>query len=555
MLLRRIAAVLWAASTLTVAGCSTDWQTPPDRAAAYVTERFDAAEYAKHLVVLESDGGREKDDAFVRCQQPEERRADGLTPDERYFEERFVCVMRNAARWHRNRTGRAEGLRLVFYFNGGLNDKDDVHKTAAASWRLMLDEGYYPVFMVWPTGFWRSYGEEVATIRYGDRVTDGDGGAFYNVAGDVLGGLGAAPSTWANSAKSFADTHFGFGSPEYSLAIDRDWRVVPGQPVEAAHNLLYADDADVPEGNGAVGSVPGFAYSLAMSPARFVTTPFAAGFGETAWDNFVRRARTAVHAAEEFEFGPPPSTDAPDFAAWEQARREKVGHLARWPEGAGGFAQFFQLLQSCIDTQTIPPVAACPRDITEDDRAVMREASITLIGHSMGAIVVNGLLQGFPHLPYRDLVYMGAAATVADTVRSATPVLKEHDGCTRLHALMLHPMNEARERSFHALVPSGSLLHWVDSMYGHPRIFPDRTFGQWINVRRTKHLFPAEVQDRMLFRVFGRGGENAPFPVAHGEFNDVAEKGIRFWDPGFWGEDRVTFKPRPATCSWAAPGS
>ena len=69
---------------------------------------------------------------------------------------------------------------------------------------------------------------------------------------------------------------------------------------------------------------------------------------------------------------------------------------------------------------------------------------------------------------------------------------------------MLHPMNDAREQAFYNLVPSGSLLHWVDSMYEHPKTMPDRTFGQWINVRRTKHLFPEEAQKWMLFRVFDK---------------------------------------------------
>ena len=42
----------------------------------------------------------------------------------------------------------------------------------------------------------------------------------------------------------------------------------------------------------------------------------------------------------------------------------------------------------------------CPlSDLTEADYQILRNARIVMIGHSMGVIVVNELLQLFPDLP------------------------------------------------------------------------------------------------------------------------------------------------------------
>lgn len=77
-------------------------------------------------------------------------------------------------------------------------------------------------------------------------------------------------------------------------------------------------------------------------------------------------------------------------------------------------------------------------------RVLPRDLRITMIGHSMGTIVVNELLQLFPALPWETLVYMAGAASVRDTARATTPLLEQNGGCTRLYGLMLHPANEAR---------------------------------------------------------------------------------------------------------------
>ena len=125
----------------------------------------------------------------------------------------------------------------------------------------------------------------------------------------------------------------------------------------------------------------------------------------------------------------------------------------------------------------------CPPEVTRAARVKLREASVTLVGHSMGTMVINLLVEAFPHLSYRDIVFFSGAATINQTKAALDPLLREGKGNVRFYNLMLHPMNDAREINGVGVVPSGSLLVWIDDMLEHPDTLLDRTVGQWTNMR------------------------------------------------------------------------
>ncbi|MDQ6997726.1 MAG: hypothetical protein Q9M17_03340 [Mariprofundus sp.] len=91
----------------------------------------------------------------------------------------------------------------------------------------------------------------------------------------------------------------------------------------------------------------------------------------------------------------------------------------------------------------------------------------------------------------------------------------------------LYPKLEAREMSAFGLVPSGSLLEWIDEMFTPPVTKFDRTLGNWTNVRDVYHHFPPELNRQMHFRVFGT---KAGMPRKHGEFNDISKC---FWQDSY----------------------
>ena len=188
----------------------------------------------------------------------------------------------------------------------------------------------------------------------------------------------------------------------------------------------------------------------------------------------------------------------------------------------------------------------CPLSALERrDYDILANAQIVMIGHSMGAIVVNELLHLFPDLPYESLVYMAGAASVRETSRAVTPVLVDNRGCTKFYGLMLHPMNEARESTFYSLLPSGSLLTYIDEFLEVPKTVPDRTVGQWRNVRATRHVFfPEEARQWMLFHVFDRA-QGKRNPTTHGGFNDQV---MVFWRETFWKPAEIEFPAPEADC-------
>src|SRR5207248_2999500 len=94
---------------------------------------------------------------------------------------------------------------------------------------------------------------------------------------------------------------------------------------------------------------------------------------------------------------------------------------------------------------------------------------ITLVGHSMGAIVCNRIVGGYPELKFKDIVYMGAACSVREFQANVVPYLVNNRH-TRFYNLSLHPQCEAGEISLSQpkikfdIAPRGSLLVWLDNI-------------------------------------------------------------------------------------------
>ena len=211
----------------------------------------------------------------------------------------------------------------------------------------------------------------------------------------------------------------------------------------------------------------------------------------------LRRTRNTVRQAGEFD---------PNCMSDTTLLDEMAAH----PEGTGVFSRVFDRL----------------RDLKKGTNNHMATSfRLTVVGHSMGAIVLDEIITAYPNLGYDDIVYMGAAASVTDVSRSVTGALRQNPKA-RFFNLMLHPQAEAHEINYGATVPSGSLLKWIDEIYGEPLTPRDKTAGVWGNVRAAKMAFPADIQERLIFKVFGLEDYD---PLMHGDFSKKC-----FWDPNFW---------------------
>jgi hypothetical protein len=190
------------------------------------------------------------------------------------------------------------------------------------------------------------------------------------------------------------------------------------------------------------------------------------------------------------------------------------------PTGRGAFSIFFDRLACEI---------AEGHFVAGPNGRTRLPVEIYFFGHSMGALVGNELLVRHPELPLRRIVYMGGATPIRDfrltvipllgcadappdraTVRSADRASPPETAATNpacelnvhFYNLMLHPLDESHEMHFGGAAPEGSLLEWIDEMFGKEKSLDDRMLGKWTNVEQSLRLFPVAARSRMVFRVF-----------------------------------------------------
>ena len=463
---------------------------------------------SKHIIVVDPRGDGEKI-------------SDNL-PDTGNYEKQFKNITSAYVRF-RNSAPPGSPNRVLIYVNGGLNPKKTVLKQAREQIPCMKAAGYFPVFLIWRTGAFETYAEQIGKVRNGRLEEDWQLTAPLYFVGDIGQGISRSPTTYINQMKLFAGAQDS-GNSEYSLK-NHIWRHDPARHPARDNNLLFEDRVDERSADTA-----GFVlYGLTM-PFRALVTPFLDAFGKTAWENMVRRSRITVRRVGEFR---------------ESAGGTPPVNNTGYQNGTAPFSKFFADLQDCYQ----PAGGAGPPAVCKGDPGTAAAAAnmkLTVIGHSMGTIVLNALIPLFDRLDFRKIVYMGAAASIRDFNRSVVPLI-ERNPKIRFFNLSLHPLAEAREVDFFGAVPSGSLLEWIDDMFEGPKTMLDRTLGKWRNVRLAKHVFPAEAQKRMIFKVFGfreqrdrRGhaGYRPGDPVMHGQFNDTH---MYYWLPEFWGERDINW--------------
>ena len=537
--------------------------------------------------------------------------SEGNIPHDRHdgdFAEAFRAIMLGYAEAVRESRDRGSRLpRLLFYFNGGLNSQALVEEQAARQVPCMIADGYYPIFFVWDTDGLKSYWEQVSSVWDGhvDRSFATRARTPLMVLGNVGSGLGQAPADYFIHGRrftramfrqpvcslivrgypddldaqdelwSFFDDQFNLNEPDVLEECPQEQRVdfvdqnedeiISKYQITSKYNVVAGRDVDVRE-----REVAKFVYYSLFWPVRVVSTPFAHGLGEAAWTNMVRRTRTTINRSAEFNLNRniDGSIDCPD-----RFREE----MEQFPKGTGVFARFFETAlyhykgwelprfkwpcnggEDGVEPLTTEEIRQRQHDY-DQIRDALQDARVTVIAHSMGAIVINELLDLFPDLPYADVVVMASAASLRDTRRvlnryfemkdkSATEeeeeCLSEEDVGTCFYSLMLHPLNDARERQYYGAVPSGSLLMWIDEMYDVPKTPEGKVFGFWPTAKSARRMFGATAQDHMLYRVFSRQqaakGARAN-PVEHGDFND---DDTCFWRPSFWGVSGTNWQDR-----------
>jgi hypothetical protein len=417
--------------------------------------------------------------------------------------------------------------KLLIYINGGLNSIGGARNQMANQISCMERDGYFPAFLIWRTEALATYGEQIGKVRNGVLKESIQSTSPLYIAGDLGVGLARAPVTFYNSTGRYIDRIlFRRLSNEYDVETagtkSADQRYDDdNQPVSDKKNIIYANGAD--DGRS---DILGDALYTLTAPFRLVTTPFTDSLGRTARENMLRRSRVTIRSAWEFQQD---FYEANRTLGGEPTSRADL--IKKYERGTGTFARFFQELAWCRQGDN-----GCWENNHEK---LLENTEITVIAHSMGAIVIDQILSQFMDFKIDNIVYMGSATTTRSFLTRAGPYLRKYPS-TRFYNLMLHPLAEVRETTFGGLLPSGSLLEWIDDMFENPKTLADRTFGKWRNVALTKDIFPKDIQDQMLFKIFGfqeghnrvcENGHVWPDPITHGAFNDTR---MFYWHPRFW---------------------
>lgn len=407
---------------------------------------------------------------------------------------------------------------IAIYIHGGMNSIHGACEKAAELTPVLLEQHYYPIFITWDSNPLTTYADHLLFVRMGRsrRGTEpweegiSIATAPIRLACDLAGGLAEAPFAIYQQIYNDAAT------------ANREWyeNAVTEQRMEQIRSYNHGQGTNSLE---YIHIYPGgFHKTWAESAGRltgyFLTLPFKAacapllsGLGRPMWENMSRRTKTMFRASEEFR--------ERELSTSPQHRKT----LSGYPSGTVG--RFLDELAIWQDTTAMPPV--------------------TVVGHSMGAIVLNHMLRYQPPPPrpqarIQNIVYMAAACTLSDFESSVIPYLRTHPD-TLFYGLSLHPQAEYGEEFF-PLIPRGSLLVWIDSFFNDPQTEMDRTAGHFQNVVICSHTIPGEVRPRVTFKSFDVGGTHrmrthpdARYPTVqpqkHGEFSAPT---FQFWQSNFW---------------------
>jgi pimeloyl-ACP methyl ester carboxylesterase len=213
--------------------------------------------------------------------------------------------------------------------------------------------------------------------------------------------------------------------------------------------------------------------AVVLSPVRAVTIPTVQGFGIGAWQIMRRRVELAVAS---------------------RLTRQREDYAL---EGAA--RTLFQRLQKKIED--------------EKKKNPNLNVEVTLVGHSMGAMLLNRLLTlAKPDLPIKNVVYLATASRIDDFEHYVLPFLATHPSAD-VWWFSLSRADEARE-SHYLISPSGTLLVWIDNYFEPIAASGQTTFGRYRNLTEYYTDWLGKPDDNGLIKFDDKAGPR--FTKIHG---------------------------------------
>jgi hypothetical protein len=422
--------------------------------------------------------------------------------------------------------------RILFFFHGGLNTRNASRMRAVALAPLIVAAGYYPIFVNWDSSLVSSYKDHVTSVYKGLKEPLLGFAAPVQVAMDEGSSIAEAPAAW------FAELRHTFTGIEL---MSGGWKSAFNSydALQTMHAQNPADSIDIGEDLRAGHRLrddrsPGakLRYNLALIPTlptKVLAPPLAVqAFGRGAWDVMYRRTATLFTTEREFKINTEP----------------KRGTVSAPPLLREFIARF--------KSEVLPDVC----DHHDNGATGCAALEISLVGHSMGTIIMDQWLRNSPELELSNVVYMAGATSVSDYQGSMIIYLQRQRDrrssgqggaqkmpLTNVYHLVLHPVAEISETGVADLAPRGSLLVWIDNYFSRPVTPLDRTMGRFFNLMPELARTAPELRPQIHAKVFRVGASRSKTdPQIHGDFSDFP-----FWLPAFWKAD-VPLDQGPKRC-------
>ena len=364
---------------------------------------------------------------------------------------------------------------------------------------------FYPLFINWESTDVSSYGEHLLYVRQGQRYPK-------FIYGPLL-----APVYFVADA----------GAGIFRLPIATGYQVWQfWHPATDAHVREKEKAARlVAQRKAVLASIPAAAYEHRIDGIELDTGRYLPGPDEEALDVLKATAQLPVKLLTLYGIE---SAGPEDYANMHRRTRTMFRNPNEFSvyEGktdyvrpTGAVSLFLDALGSLIRTDT----------------AGRKHYTITLVGHSMGAIVATEMVRSHPSLPYRNIVFMAAASTAREFEIGVLPYLEQHRE-TQFYDLTLHRLAEVNEQEAAGFVPRGSLLSWLDGYLTGPETDMDRTIGRYDNIVLATHIFPDSVRSQVHIKEFGYKDSTFNYgkqlkPFRHGQFLDPE---MPFWRCEYW---------------------
>ncbi|HTB34220.1 MAG TPA: hypothetical protein VK842_05120 [bacterium] len=414
-----------------------------------------------------------------------------VIPPGRQYQAAVRGVLDGWAEWSgRQKAAGKPDKGLLLYIHGGMINEAEAQREAQRMLNAGMDGEHYPVFLCWQAGPLTAYLDHLFFVRRGVNWPLGASVTFpFILASDLLRGLADWPLAMAASLSrplenKLFNTRAGLVAAEEGRA----------EGVEFEHGPDLWNLRDRFEAGWDL-------YLPLFWPFKAVTQYLLTALGPPTWNIMRRRTELLFQNEEDSGWSDPEASP----------RAEAPGG------GNGALPVFLRALEA---EQTERRKQGLP-------------AEVSLIGHSMGSIIANGILRSFPGLDLSVVAYMAAACTVREYQLGVWPYLAQHPKA-RFYNLTLNENVEEREEDGFGFLPRGSLLVWIDDYLGSPNDRLDRCAGRLSDFADALWQTPAKLARQVHLKSFpglhaGAKRDRTQMPQTHDGF-----RWLRFWEEHFY---------------------